>query len=454
MRSFLLVAAAGIPAVCAAVGYRALRARSRLSHVCASLPRDVRVVMFDLDHTLARYELPALFALVHECCARFLVHEKGYERELLRPYDREWPALKGLIFDFETGDLILLDAQGSVARARHGALPGGVLDAQMIAARYGGEGHRWREADRVDKGSTRAPSYFAMTTGFDVGLSLLCAQLVDQCDERSATLGCAPHYLDFHDDLYAAISSSFRQPAFAGGTGGFFSALRAEPARYICHRPHIRSWLERLRANGVRVAIITNSHADFARFTMDRAFGAGAGAACDLIVANARKPGFFTSDAPLQTVAWAPHADTGIDESANGKPLAAPAFMPCADMLSGGSARALEALLGCSGEAILFVGDSCHGEIVPAHLCGWRTLAIVEEMQGGTFYEPAEWGGSFWSATPAGSEPFPGTTPAVRPQSWLGSAFQANAHSIVADINTLATGVGFSWQPHGGRRWL
>lgn len=455
MRALFASLALGLPvaALCTAAGYRALRARARRPAAYASLPADVRVVLFDLDHTLARYELPALYRLVHDCCARFLVHERGYDASLLAPYDAAWPALKGLILDLETGDLLLLDASGTVARARHGAHAGGALDAHAVDARYGGEGRRWREADALKRGAHRGESYFALCTGFDLCLSYLCAQLVDLADAR-ALVERRPARYDFLADVAAAINNGFRQPAFAEGTGSFFSALRASPARYVAPRPHVGEWLSRLRANGVLVCCVTNSHADYARWTMGAAFGAGAAGACDLIVSNACKPSFFASDAPLRTVIWTRLAETGLEQSADGEPLGAHPRLPHGEWLAGGSAAAFEALTGCAGGQILFVGDSCHGEVVPAHRRGWRTLAVVEELHGGSFYEPLEWGGSFWSAARAGSEPFPATTATPRPQSWLGSEFREHAHSIVADVATLATGAGISWQPHGGKRWL
>ena len=436
----LLLGAAGLPA--AAWGYRVLRARARArirARGVPALPDAVRALVFDLDHTLARYNLPQLCSLVHDCAARFLVTERGHDASLLEPYDHAWPALKGLVLDFATGDLLLLDETGAVARARHGARAAGTLDAGAIAARYGAPSCRWRAADALLAGATRGDLCWALTTGYDTGLSQLFARLVDLADARAAA-DRVPACYDFHEDLYAAVSSAFRQPAFAAGTGGFFSALRANPHAYIQPRPRVAAWLRRLRAQGLRVCIVTNSHADFARFTMRTAFGEGSEAACcDLIVADARKPAFFAGDSPLRAVAWLPaHPDTAIRESAAAEPLGAPPGLPCEHMLAGGSASAVEALFGLRGEAIAFFGDSCFGEVVPARRRGWWTTAVVEEADGGVFVEPLEWGGSFWSAPPPGAEPCPGTSPAARAQSWLGSAFKASAHALIADIDALA----------------
>ncbi|KAJ1615948.1 HAD-like domain-containing protein [Pavlovales sp. CCMP2436] len=438
----LLLASLPLAALCVTMGYRAARSRARLLSRSCALPASARVVVFDLDHSLARYNLPALYALVHECAASFLVREHSYDASLLRSYDHSWPSMKGLVFDCQTGDIVLLDELGVVARAIHGEHR--VLDAGAIVARYGGPGCRWREADALCGGASRGDRYFAMSTGFDSGLSLLCARIVDLADARANAAGQTADYC-IHDDVFAAMMSCFQQPAFAAETGGFFSALRAEPGKYLPPRPRVADWLIRVRARGLRVVIVTNSAADFARFTIAAAFGELAEqACCDIIVANAKKPGWFAKPSPLRSVEWAHHVGTGIASSADGEVVEAPG-LPCTHMLAGGSAEALEKLFGCSGHEIVFVGDSCHGEVVPARKFGWQTMAVVEELEGG-FLEPAFWGGSFWSAPPAGAEPSPGTSAAARPQSWLGSAFKAHAHAIVADVDSLATGAGICWR--------
>lgn len=432
--------AAGLPAL--AWGYHALRARAHV-RMRPRLPASARVLVFDLDHTLARYNVRPLYELVHRCAARFLVEELGYDASLLQPYDHAWPAFKGLVLDLATGDLLLLDETGAVARARHGAGPAAALDASQLAARYGAPGRRWRGADALLGGATRGDRYFALCTGYDVGLQLLCCQLVDLADAAAKASGNPPAY-GFQDDLLAAITACFRQPAFAGGTGGFFCSLRADPHRYLRPRSAMGAWLRSVRSEGVRVAVVTNSHADFAAFTMRTAFGSVEAACCDLIIADARKPSWFTREGPLQRVAWSEAREaTGLSESTAGEPLGAHPELPCEHMLTGGSAAALESLFGCSGEAIVYLGDTCFGEIAPAAARGWWPVAVVEEMEGGEVAQPSEWGGSFWAAPPAG------TSAGATPQSWLGSAFKASARMAVADIDALVAGVGPCWRRPG-----
>lgn len=416
-----------------------IRRAVRHRHALWPLPRRIRTIALDLDHTVARYHPPALYSLVHDCCVDALITDHGYPESLRVPYDASWCAMKGLVLDLETGDFLLLDEYGTVARARHGSLPSGTLDAATIKDRYGGPGKAWRCAEDLTNGKLRDSSYFAFTTGFDIGLSLVCARLVDSVDASAKKEGRAPVY-GFMPDVLAGMWKAFGQDAFADGTGGFFSALRAEPAKYIPPRPRVRAWLERLRADGVKLMLVTNSHADFASFTARQALGEGWEGLFDGLVVNARKPQFFGSEAPFRDVTWREGTPTGLAGSRDGEPLAAQDRLPRGQWVAGGSSAALESATNCRGLSVAYVGDHCMGDVRPSRLAGWYSIAVVEELDGGRFLLPAVWGGSFWSAVS-----MQGVTDLSVPMSWLGLSLRAHSHLIIADVEALADGLGVHW---------
>ncbi|XP_077520615.1 5' nucleotidase A isoform X2 [Amblyomma americanum] len=81
---------------------------------------DYDAVGFDLDNTLARYRLPALFELVHGSVREHL--DKGASR---RADGSSWPSArgfshKGLLLDKKRGLLVKFDARGRVGRAYRG----------------------------------------------------------------------------------------------------------------------------------------------------------------------------------------------------------------------------------------------------------------------------------------------------------------------------------------------
>ncbi|KAH7942393.1 hypothetical protein HPB49_023763 [Dermacentor silvarum] len=82
---------------------------------------DYDVVGFDLDNTLARYRLPALFELIHGSVRDYLSTSAGHQR----PGGRLWPSARafsqrGLLMDKKRGLLVKFDANGKVDRALKG----------------------------------------------------------------------------------------------------------------------------------------------------------------------------------------------------------------------------------------------------------------------------------------------------------------------------------------------
>lgn len=80
---------------------------------------DYDAVGFDLDNTLARYRLPALFELIHQSVRDYLSTNGR------RPTGRLWPSARafsqrGLLLDKKRGLLVKFDASGRVDRALKG----------------------------------------------------------------------------------------------------------------------------------------------------------------------------------------------------------------------------------------------------------------------------------------------------------------------------------------------
>ena len=75
--------------------------------------------------------------------------------------------------------------------------------------------------------------------------------------------------------------------------GNFFSAVVANPSEYIDAQPELRSTLERLKAQGVKLFVGTNSHFEYMCVIMTATFGQDWQQLFDLQLANCRKPIFF-----------------------------------------------------------------------------------------------------------------------------------------------------------------
>src|SRR5262249_45101183 len=92
----------------------------------------------------------------------------------------------------------------------------------------------------------------------------------------------------------------------------------------------------------------------------------------DLVIVGARKPDFFTAQAPFFEVV---NADGLL------KPTVA-ALQPGGAYL-GGSAARLERDLGLRGDEILYVGDHMFGDVrATKRVLNWRTALVVRELEG------------------------------------------------------------------------
>jgi hypothetical protein len=122
--------------------------------------------------------------------------------------------------------------------------------------------------------------------------------------------------------------------------------------------------------------LITNSEWIYARDLMSYGFdrflpGGSWRSLFDVVVVGARKPDFFTSNAPFFEVV----DESGLLRPKVGPPLEGGAYL-------GGNARLVEKLLGRPGEDILYVGDHMFADVhVTKSMLRWRTALVVRELE-------------------------------------------------------------------------
>ncbi|XP_063234187.1 5'-nucleotidase domain-containing protein 1 [Bacillus rossius redtenbacheri] len=267
---------------------------SRMFRLC-----DYDCVGFDLDNTLLRYKIGELVALEYEVMARFLV-ERGYDAGyLLRPLGADVDFLqKGLVLDFERGNVLQLARGGAVAKASHGTRP--MTDADVRAC-YG-EQRRWDVADMFHRdplSTWNGPLERRMRSlldYFDAPASLVFGRIVDSLDAREGR--ALPRY-DVWPDVLDALCHMFGREQFAANGGDYFPALKRSPDKFIrkCSR-QVVDWLRELKRSKV-VFLVTGSNVDFASFTARNCLGEDWRDLFDVVVCYARKPGFFTGNRPF-----------------------------------------------------------------------------------------------------------------------------------------------------------
>lgn len=264
---------------------------------------------FDMDHCLIRYKIPELSAMIHHHLASYLVEKKSYNHDVLFriPYDHTY-SQKGNILDWTTGDIIKLDKFGRVVKARHGMTgkDAGWLSPHLINERYGCG--QWRFYSELEKGVTRNKFFNAFLTYFDLPALFLCGLLVDMTDrEQSWDLNWkeahahenqeqSKHLVkyNFFKDLCSGFGFLFSPEGLASQQSPYFLAMVNDTKKYIFVRPSIKQWFHKLKINGIRLFLLTDSHVNYSELLMRFAFGNEWRSFFDLIVFYAGKSrGFF-----------------------------------------------------------------------------------------------------------------------------------------------------------------
>lgn len=301
---------------------------------------EIRAVGFDMDHTLARYRAPEIDELAFKKAARLLVRDRGYSPWLLEvDYDPAF-AVRGLVLDGLRGNLLKLNRERQVVRACHG---GRALSRREVDALY--------SRRRL---STAAKGFRSIDTLFEIPESHLYAQMVDGLDRG---LLKAENYLQLFGDVRWAIDTAHRN-------GEMKAEILAHRDFFILRDPQLALALDRLKREGKKVFLLTNSEWSFTDGVLSHLLDGQDEARprwtdyFDLVVVSSRKPAFFL--------------ETPEPTALEGRPRC----------FTGGHAAWLESVLGAEGEQILYVGDHIYGDVLRSKKnASWRTLLLVPELE-------------------------------------------------------------------------
>jgi HAD superfamily 5'-nucleotidase-like hydrolase len=303
------------------------------------------------------------YTLVHY---RTEVWERAaFERALVPLERRGWPVrgltfdpasvIQGLAFDLELGNLVKATRFGYVIRAHHGTRP---LSFDEQRAAYSNA-----FVDLAD------PRWQFMNTLFSLSEANLFAQLVDLLD--AGKLGETMGYRDLHRVLRLALDE-------AHNLSELKPLIMADPDRFVELDPELPLTLLDQKMAGKRLLLITNSDWSYTRammsYALDRALPGSMKwrELFDLVVVEARKPGFFSQRQASFVVT---DEEEGLLRPHRGS-------MEIGHVYVGGDAPLVESSLGLSGAEILYLGDHLFGDVhVSKEMLRWRTGLILREME-------------------------------------------------------------------------
>ncbi len=311
--------------------------------------RSIAVVGFDMDYTLVHYDVTAweerAFAHVQQ---RLLA--AGHPVQSMR-FDAERFA-RGLVLDLQRGNLVKANRFGYVTQAAHGM--------QMLAhdAQRAAYSQVW-----VDLAE---PRWVFLNTLFSLSEACLYAQLVDLLDA-----GRMPG-LDY-GSLYQLVGKTMDA---AHLEGELKAEIIADPERFVALDPELPRALLDLQQAGKKLFLATNSEWHYTQAMMQYAFdrhlpGGSWRDLFTLVIAQARKPGFFDGTAPFAEI---------LDAAGTERPLQGP--LQSGGVYRGGNAQTVQDFFGCGGESILYVGDHVYADVhVSSQIRRWRTAMILRELE-------------------------------------------------------------------------
>lgn len=334
---------------------------------------NIKFFGFDMDYTLAVYMSPAYEVLCFDLVKSRLM-EVGYPAELGNfEYDPSFP-VRGMMFDTELGNLLKVDTYGNILLCVHGFQ---FYRSQDIRKFYPNK--------FIQAGGTAAVSKFPiLNTLFNLPECYLLACLTHILDKlpeyQRTTTGVTSgsisiSYNSVYQDVRAAVD-------WVHAEGALKVKTLEDPERYLAKDERLPKLIHRIREQGRKVFIITNSDFKYTNKVMTFLFDFPCGPDkeahrswmdyFDVIVVSAKKPLFFGEGTALRQV------DTSTGQLQIGKFTGT---HQRGSVYAGGNSEVFSELLDAEGKDILYIGDHIFGDILKSKKKqGWRTYLVIPEL--------------------------------------------------------------------------
>ena len=314
--------------------------------------KKIRVIGFDMDYTLVPYKIEKFEKLAHSLAIRRLVERHFYPREIEKLEFHLNRAILGLVIDKRNGNMLKLSRFGKVKIAYHGLEEIDFRERQQI--------YRERVIDLRDS------DYQSLDTAFAISNGVLFAQLV-QLKKAGIEL---PDYRRLAHEIGTSIDNLHKD-------GTLKSILKADLGEYVQRDPQAVPTLERFKAYGKKLMIITNSDYAYSRILLDYALNPflkkykSWQELFDLVITLADKPNFFASPRRFLRI----NTKTGQMSNHEG-PISR-------GIWQGGWFGDVQEGMGIPGDEFLYLGDHIYGDVVSIKkLCDWRTALVLNGLDG------------------------------------------------------------------------
>jgi HAD superfamily 5'-nucleotidase-like hydrolase len=311
----------------------------------------IDLVGFDMDYTLAVYQLQQMERLSLEMTAARMVESYGYPRDFLSVQYDPLFVIRGLVVDKPYGNIFKMDRHNHVGRCYRGRR---ALRFDDVKPLY-----------RDEKIHLSSPRFHWIDTFFALPEACLYAEAVSLFDARGESFDPTRLF----EDIRQAIDSIHAD-------GSLKAVVKRDIGRFVVRDPELGPALHKLRSGGKKLFMLTNSLWDYTDAVMQHVLDGVLPEYpswrnyFDAIVTGASKPAFFTEERPLLLV--------GPD----GAPQGEAQSLERGHIYQGGNLAEFERLIGIGGDRVLYVGDHIYGDILKSKRSSlWRTCMVVEELE-------------------------------------------------------------------------
>ena len=312
---------------------------------------NIKLIGFDMDHTLALYKHETFEALAfRETLKKFI--EDGYPKELLNLEFNPNFLIRGLLVDRKLGNILRVDAHKYVKDAFHGHRR---LTKEERYTHYNAQG--------ID-----AENFLSVDTIFALSEVQLFVEIVHFMSLNPGAI--KKDYEEVYADLRRFIDLSHND-------GSIKEKVIKNPERYISSDKYLATALVRLIDAGKGIFLLTNSSYEYTKVILDFLLNnAHEGFArwndyFEYVIVGSGKPGFFVGSQPFFEVVE--HSDLLRLHSGT---------LRSKGIYYGGNAHLFEKLTGYRGDEILYVGDHIYTDIIRSkNLLNWRTMLVIAELE-------------------------------------------------------------------------
>jgi len=309
----------------------------------------IKLIGFDMDYTLATYNVPVFEAKAYTIVLDKLIREHGYPEEIGKLEFNPDFIIRGLVIDTELGNILKVNKYGYVKKTCHGTKFLSIEDQKKIYRTHG--------IDLTD------PRYYIIHTLFSLAEGCIFAQLVDFFEETKKPFSLKKMF----NDVRTCLDDAHQE-------GNLKGDITLHPDKYLIRNQQNADALKQFKKFGKKLALITNSDYEYSQVAMEYCFSPFLDRPWqdlfDIIIVAANKPNFFLHQPKYLKV----DRKTGYLSNFH-EPI------KWGNIYQGGNAKTFERDLSLSPSEILYLGDHIFGDVVTLkEAIGWRTGLIVEEL--------------------------------------------------------------------------